>query len=228
MSRIFLVGSGPSLRDTPLDDLRGEDVMVMNKFGRMAEYFGWKLEPKYYFKIDHNTVDKTHKKEIQWGVEHCEKLFLWEQFRTGYKVGHSNYEDMPEGVGNLTGYNVEWIKKCKRHTPYMAGNPKAAQSWHLPEYCTAFGGMSTMMQIASGMYDEIYLLGCDLGYTPFVDLNHAIPAYTKDTRDKSAMDNKNMLALHQMAKRSSPIPIYNATIGGELEVYERVKLEDIL
>lgn len=225
MSRIFVVGSGPSLALTPMDKLIGEDVFVMNKFGRMAEYHGWKLKPRYYLKIDHNTVDKTHKEEIQWALENCEKLFLWEQFRTGYKTDHLNYEDMPDGVGNLEG--VQWIKKCK-HTPYQWNNVKAVQSWHLPELCTAFGGMSPMLQIAAMEYDEIYLLGCDLGYTPHVDLNHAIPAYTKDKRDKSVMDNGNMLTLHQMAKRCSPVPIYNATVGGYLEVYPRVRLEDVL
>lgn len=227
MKRIFLVGSGPSLKSTPMDSLIGEDVMVMNKFGRMAAYHGWKLRPKLYLKIDHNTVDRTHVEEIAWAAANCQKLFLWEQFRTGYKVGHSNYEDMPEGVGNLPGVNVQWISKCK-HTVYQAGNWKAVQSWHLPTLCTAFGGMSTMIQIAAMEYDEIYLLGCDLGYTPDVNLNHAIPDYTTDRRDKSEMDNRNMLALHSMARRCSPVPVYNATIGGHLEVYPRVDIFEIL
>jgi hypothetical protein len=165
--------------------------------------------------------------EIMWAAENCRKLYLWDQFRTGYKVGHGNYEDMPEGVGNLDGVNVEWLKKCK-HTGYQWDNWKAVQSWHLPELCTAFGGMSTMMQIASREYDEIYLLGCDLGYTPTMSLNHAIPHYTKDLRDKSVMDNGNMTTLHKMAKRCCPVPIYNCTIGGSLEIYERRKLEDVL
>lgn len=225
MSRIFLIGSGPSLKVTPVDDLIGEDVMVMNKFGFMAKQHGWKIKPKYYFKIDHNTIDQTHIEEIMWGAENCKKLFLWEQFRTGYKVGHGNYEDMKTGVGNLP--NVQWLKKCE-HTPYQWDNWKAVQSWHLPRFCTAFGGMSVMLQIASMEYDEIYLLGCDLGYTPTMSLNHAIPDYTKDLRDKSEMDNGNMLYLHNMAKRCSPVPIYNATIGGFLEVYPRVDLMELL
>lgn len=227
MSRIFLVGSGPSLIQTPMNDLSGEDVMVMNKWGRIANELGFTIKPKYYFKLDHNTVDKTHMEEIMWGAENCQKLFLWEQFRTGYKVGHSNYEDMPEGVGNLPGVNVQWLHKCK-DSVYQAGNWKATQSWHLPIFCTAFGGMSTMIQIASQEYDEIYLLGCDLGYTPDVNINHAIPNYTTDTRDKTEMDNRNMLHLHEMARRCCPVPIYNAAPGGFLEVYERRNLKDVL
>lgn len=226
MSRIFLVGSGPSLAQTPMDLLIGEHCMAMNKIGRIVEYHGWKWRPTHYFKIDINTVDHSHKDEIMWAVDNECQMFLWEQLREGYSKNHINYEIIPEGLGELP--RTTWIKKCK-HTPYQHGNYKAAQSWHFPEICTAYGGMSSMIQIAVLLgYTEIYLLGCDLGYTPDVNQNHAIPNYTKDRRDKSDMDNGNMLALHKMAKRCSPIPIYNATIGGYLEVYPRVDLMEVL
>ena len=226
MSRIFLVGSGPSLKETPLDELANEDVMVMNKFGFMADYHGWALEPKYYFKIDHNTVDMTHKEEIEWAHRNCKHLFLWEMFKTGYPEGHINKDTMPDGVGDLP--NTTWIKKCKCSN-YQWDNVKAVTAWHLPELCTAFGGMSTMIQIAVVLgYSEIYLLGCDLGYTPDPAKNHAIPNYTTDKRNKVEMDNGNMLALHKMAKRCSPVPIFNAGINGYLEVHPRVDLMDIL
>lgn len=222
LNKIYLVGSGPSLKNTQMHKLKDQDVMVMNKFGRMDKYHGWGLRPKYYFKIDHNTVDMSHKEEIEWGLNNCEQLFLWEQFKTGYPAKHPNVDTMPDGVGEIP--NTTWIKKCK-HSAYQWDNWKAVKEWHLPEYCTAFGGMSVMIQIAVSLgYDEIYLLGCDLGYTPSVDLNHAIPAYTNDKRDKSEMDTGNMLTLHKMAKRCSPVPIYNATVGGELDIYERISL----
>ena len=201
--------------------------MVMNKWGRIANELGFVIKPKYFFKIDHNSIDMCHMEEIGWAAANCRKLFLWEQFRTGYKVGHSNYEFMPEGVGNLPGVNVQWLSKCK-DSVYQAGNWKATQSWHLPTLCTAFGGMSTMIQIAAQEYDEIYLLGCDLGYTPDVNKNHAIPNYTKDLRDKTEMDNRNMLTLHEMARRCSPVPIFNAAPGGSLEVYPRVDIFELL
>lgn len=223
--RIFLVGSGPSLTDTPMRLLKDEDMMVMNKFGRIDEYHGWGLKPKYYFKIDHNTVDMSHREEIMWGFKNCEHLYLWEMFKYGYPERHPNHDVLPDGVGNLP--RTTWLKKCE-HTPYHAGNSKAAHEWHEP-LCTAYGGMSVMIQIAVNLgYDEIYLLGCDLGYTSDVNQNHAIPAYTGDRRDKSDMDNNNMLALHKMALRCSPVPIYNATVGGELEVYPRKDIWEII
>jgi hypothetical protein len=226
MRRIFLVGSGPSLRQTPINALHGEDVMVMNKWNRISKELGFTIKPKHYFKIDYNSYDHlSWKEEIAWAKNNCEKLFLWEQFKTGYPEGHPNHESMPSGVGDLP--NVQWLKRCK-HTPYQWDNWKAVSSWHLPELCTAFGGMSTMIQLASMEYDEIYLLGCDLGYTTDRTKNHAIPDYTIDNSDKVKMDNGNMTALHNMAKRCSPVPVYNATLGGFLEVYPRVDIFDVL
>ena len=229
MKRIFLVGSGPSLVNTPWELLKREDLMVMNKFGRMDTYHGWGMRPKYYFKIDHNTVDRTQVEEITWGLNNCEHLFLWDMFRTGYPERHPNYETLSKGVGDIP--NTTWIEKCpEKCRQYYYDNHKATTEWHMPTLCTAFGGMSTMIQIASMWlgYDEIYLLGCDLGYTPEQSKNHAIPNYTIDKRDKSALDNGNMLHLHKMAKRCCPVPIYNSTVGGELEVYERRDIWEVL
>lgn len=229
MKRIFLLGSGPSLVDTPMELLKNEDIMVMNKFGRINDYHGWGMKPKYYFKIDHNTVDRTQVEEITWGLENCEHLFLWEMFKTGYPEKHPNFETLSEGVGDIP--KTTWIEKCPlKCRQYYWDNHAKTTEWHLPELCTAFGGMSTMIQIAADRleYDEIYVVGCDLGYTPHQELNHAIPNYTTDKRDKSEIDNGNMLHLHNMAKKCSPVPIFNATVGGELEVYPRVDILKLL
>ena len=226
MSRIWLVGSGPSLRNTPMDLLAGENVFVMNKYGFVSDRYGWTLNPTHYLKIDHNSIDQTQIAEIRWAKARGCKLYLWEMFRAGYPQSHSLHYILPEGVGDIPG--VTWIKKCP-DSAYQWNNYKATQSWHLPDPCTAFGGMSTMIQIAvMEGFSEIYLLGCDLGYTPVMSRNHAIPDCTRDLRDKSVMDNGNMLALHEMAKRCSPVPIFNATLGGSLEVYPRVDLYEVL
>ena len=229
MKRIFLVGSGPSLKDTPMELLKNEDIMVMNKFGRMDTHHEWGMKPKYYFKIDHNTVDRTQVEEISWGLENCEHLFLWELYQVGCAQEHPDVETLSEGVGDIP--NTTWIPKCPlKCRQYYWDNHAKTTEWHLPVLCTAFGGMSTMIQIASTVldYDEIYLIGCDLGYTSKQELNHAIPEYTTDKRDKSEIDNGNMLHLHKMAKKCCPIPIYNATVGGELEVYPRVDIWKML
>jgi hypothetical protein len=42
------------------------------------------------------------------------------------------------------------------------------------------------------------------------------------------MDNENMNQAHMVARRSSPVPIYNATLGGKLEVHPRVDFFEVL
>jgi hypothetical protein len=74
---------------------------------------------------------------------------------------------------------------------------------------------------------EIYIVGADL-YVPDYRRNFFTPLYTDDQRPRDQLDNENMVQVHTVARRSSPAPIYNATIGGALEVHPRVNLFDVL
>jgi hypothetical protein len=93
-----------------------------------------------------------------------------------------------------------------------------------------FGGsLFTAMQIAvKEGYGPLILVGCDLGYQDG-QANHFDPAYEKGYEDKlmtAARANGNCLRAHMNAAASCPVPIYNATIGGQLEVYNRISFED--
>jgi hypothetical protein len=148
--------------------------------------------------------------------------YLW----TGFRDGHKWYRDL-EPVGDVP--NTTWIERCERHHYYMADNyRKRAESWHLPEYCTAFSGIGTLMQIAvQNGATEIYLLGCDL-YVPDYRQNFFVENYTDDQRPRQDLDNTNMTHVHMVAKRSSPVPIFNCTFGGMLEVHERRDFHEVL
>ena len=194
------------MKHTPMNLFSGEHTMAVNKIAEMRNIFGWTWYPTYYFKMD------AHPKEEPWeqiAPMLGAKLFLWDGWKGKYPI------------------DAEWIPKCKHHG-YMYDNIKAVESWHLPTICTAFGSMSAMIQLGVLMgYEEIYLLGCDMNYTD--GESHAFDGYLPDTfNGKGDLDNGNNLALHKMAKRCSPIPIYNATIGGGLEVYPRVDYIKIL
>lgn len=224
--RIWIIGSGPSLKDVDMDLFAGEDTFATNKINRIRSELNWNWTPTYYCKSDYNSIDVlSWKDEIRFAHSNCKHLWLWSAFKDGYPSNHANYLDMPDGVGNLD--RVTWFDRCKHHH-YQADNVKATQGWHKP-YCTAHSSVSIMMQIAVGLeYDEIYLLGCDLGYTPDYQKNHAISDYTADERDKSDMDNANMLHIHKIAAQSSSVPIFNATPGGYLEVHPRANYKEVL
>ena len=121
--------------------------------------------------------------------------------------------------------NMKTWNTC-HHYKYNAGTRKAPHAWHLPLLCD-FGTVVTVaIQIAVLLeYEEIYLVGCDLGYER--DVTHFYDS-SSEQRQPPEQANANILLAHQIARKYSPVPIYNATIGGALEVYPRVAIEELM
>lgn len=217
--RAWIIGNGSSLQTTPLELLKGEVTYAMNRINLIYPKTTWR--PTYYLMVDWNQQNpKNYWKECieaHWNT----KKWLWEGFRDGSKL-HPELEPIGE-VPNTT-----WIPRCKKHHYYMADNWKRAESWHFPEICTAFSGIGAIIQLAvlEGA-SEIYIVGADL-YTPDYKKNFFIKNYTDDDRPRDKLDNENMTQVHRVASRSSPVPIYNATVGGMLEVYPRVDIHKVL
>ena len=91
--------------------------------------------------------------------------------------------------------------------------------------------MNVAIQIALGIMniDTVYLVGCDMGYRDG-KVNHFDENYTKgvgELRD-ARYTELDILQAHMIAARSFPNRIFNATVGGFLEVYPRVKLECVI
>lgn len=221
--RFFVIGNGPSLNDTPLDALIGEKTVALNRINLIYPHTKWR--PTIYCKTDHNPylVDIYNEENIL-NVEIAEKSYLWEDFRDGHP--DKPFKMMPVGMGSNS--KVTWIERCEHHE-HLGGSKYCTDTWHLPRICTAFGGINAAMQIAvlEGA-TEIYLLGCDLGYGREIGRDHFSTEYANRIRPLGAFENKNQHHLHTVANNSCPIPIYNATIGGNLEVYERIDLCQLL
>jgi hypothetical protein len=216
--RHWIIANGSSLNHTPLDLLKDETTWGMNRIH--LHYNETKWRPTYYLMVDWNQQNPHNywKECIQahWNT----KKFLWD----GFRDGHPYFE--LETIGEVP--NTTWIPRCKKHHYYMASNWKRAESWHLPTICTAFSGIGAMMQLAvQEGATELYIVGADL-YVSDYRKNFFTENYTDDQRPRDVLDNENMIQVHTVAKRSSPIPIYNATLGGKLEVYERVNFFDVL
>lgn len=227
--RVWVIGNGPSLNHTPLHDLIGEDCFAMNGIWRIYDKTEWR--PTHYFLIDFSP-----KSPVAWRdpiiIHQAMGIPMWllDIYKNGFPPGHANFEDLPwgNGVGNLP--DTTWVPRCKQHHFYYAGNSKSLQEWHLPELCTGLNTIGTMMQVAVLLgYDEIYLLGCDLGFVSDWNKNYFDPNYnTWESRDLHDHYNKQALQAHQVAKKSSPIPIYNCTIGGKLDVHPRREMQAVL
>jgi hypothetical protein len=88
--------------------------------------------------------------------------------------------------------------------------------WHLPMVCDYGTVITAAIQraVIEG-YQEVCLVGCDLTGSHFIKDYHG------------AIQTELWMKAHELAKQECPIPIFNCTIGGALEVYERRPIEYI-
>jgi hypothetical protein len=204
MKRIWLIGNGKSLLHTPFDLLKGETTMAMNAINLFYDKTDWR--PSFYFCVDVNENDRNRWKAIEANMN-CEKVFLLDWWKDRFR-----------------GDNITWLSRCKKHSPYSTSHPKAIQKWHLPFICIANGSMSPMMQLAYAMgYEEIYLLGVDNFTENGNHFTANYPFYSK-WKERNVIENH----IHTVARNSCPIPIYNATLGGSLEIHPRKNIYDVL
>lgn len=185
--------------------LKNEDTMALNAIDLIYDKTDWR--PTYYFCMDVNPNDR-HKWEAIKSNLGCKKVFLYDLWKDRFG----------------TAENIEYIPRCKKHHPFPVYSKNALQEWHLPTICTAHGSMSPMMQLAVQMgYDEIYLVGVDLFSAKHDHFDERYPAYCV-WEERNKIENH----IHEVAKKSCPIPIYNATVGGKLEIHPRVDIYKVL
>jgi hypothetical protein len=220
MNRHWVIANGASLNQTPLELLKGEVTWAMNRIHLHYPNTSWR--PSYFFMCDWNQQNPHNYWKSCIAAHYHTPKFLWEGFRDGSKM----FPDL-EPIGEVPA--TKWIPRCKKHHYYMGNNAsKRAEAWHFPEICTAFSGIGAVIQLAvQHGADEIYIVGADL-YESDYRKNFFTENYTDDQRPRDELDNTNMIQVHTVAKRSSPVPIFNATIGGKLEVYPRVDFHEVL
>lgn len=212
-SRIFLIGNGASLQKTPLDLLRNEVTMGVNKIGAI-------FKPSFYVKIDYSQFDGNEWKDEVFPMLDRPCL-LWDVFRDGEPRNGEPFSDsIPEGMGDHP--NVTWVSRCEHH-----GNKGYEGEWHDP-FCTAHNSIVTMAQWAVNLgFEEIYLVGCDGTFTDGIT-DHFMPYYKTVDSGYLERNNKCVRMAHELIKRSCPIPVYNATLGGCIENHPRVDIFEIL
>lgn len=124
---------------------------------------------------------------------------------------------------------VNWIGACAHYLTHYDSD-SCPVTWHLPNFCSYGSSVTVAIQIAVSLgYGPLYLIGCDLGYKDNQP-SHFTPDYEKGYEKMlrpARYANTDTLMGHIIAKRCSPVPIYNATLGGNLEVYERVDYEGL-
>ena len=238
--RAFVIGCGPSLEHTPMDLLIGETTFAMNRIH--LRYDLWKWRPTHYVFVDFQTTLPISMvmQEVRAHIEAGEQVYVDEFMREKTLKTLKSPKHQPD--------NVHFLKLCDK-VGHIGGNytsPKAPRGWHFPSYCKFASGLFVAMQIAVMLgHDPIILIACDLGYVEMAndgpDPNHMHPDYVFRapgvqskigmTAENAKNTNGKLEYGHQIAYKSCKamgVQVFNAGLGGQLHVYPRVELEELL
>ena len=222
--RAFLIGNGPSLKDTPLHLLNDEVTFALNN---ISDYWEdacpnttWR--PQYYFNTTAQAIRyRGWSEKANKAVKECHIAFI--------------RDNMPIAIRcNVCVLNV-FVKQCHTCKTPTAGWSDDL-SIGLMHYRMSMWGMA---QLAAYMgIKKMYFLGCDLGFTADtdegIDPNHFSDNYKGDFHWSTYLARRENFyhqeAHIQLAKalKERGIEAYNATPGGELEAYPRASLDDAL
>jgi hypothetical protein len=287
--RIFLIGNGPSLDDTPLHKLSSEYSLAMNRINKIYDETEWRPS-FYYVSQPPSHPEGPHKGErdyIQQNIALNIPCFL--------RSGYSQYD-----AENVHYMNVFYLHREPLFDDLSHGTVERMSVQALREFWSEdpsqllyhYHSMYGAMQLIEYMgFEEIYLLGCDLGFKYLdphmifdsgMDPNRyqgPISSYLRTASEQGTLGrsfvngvalkairnqymsdflnrflsnsdsyfssdyterfrvhdgprvNQEITKSHVIAQRicsSDGVGIYNATLGGELEVYERVDLEALI
>lgn len=209
--RCFIVCTGPSLTFQDLELIKNEYSFGMNSILKVYDKTSWRAT---YYGIQ----DKLVYEKMVADVNVTEQImFISDEIvKTGMLVP-KNAIIFPL---NLYG-----------HEYFNFKHPKFKFS---TDVCTnVYDGFSitySLMQIAYYMgFTEIYLLGCDCSYAKEPEKQHFVASGHIDP-NAGLVGNLQSQA-YKKAKEfcvSHNMKIYNATRGGYLEIFERVKLEEVI
>jgi len=209
--RCFVLCTGPSLTISDLELLKNEFTFGMNSICLIHDRTDWR--PDFFSVQDRDVLRKiqnslltTDNGQVFFPYD-IRKLINtpkdWILFPTSYS------------------YHIYEMRYPKRYFARFSDNC----------YVTLFDGYSivfTILQLASYMgFEEIYLLGADCSYLG--EKQHFIEHGHYDVSFAEATDR--LFAAYKEAKKYSDahnIKIFNATRGGMLEIFPRVKLEEVL
>lgn len=225
-SRCFLIGNGPSLNETDLNALKDEVTFAVNGFFLKSRDLGW--FPTFYLVEDHLVAeDRAH-----WINKLRGPIKLFPAY-LGYVF--------PKARDTIF-YNHRPRKSYPKGFDFSLEADKITYTG-----CTV---TFSMMQIAAYLgFKEINLIGVDASYEipkdveeggeysvgvldmKSDDINHFDPNYFgKGFRWHDPQVNK-MVEAYSEAKRTlsgTTQTIYNATVGGKLEVFERRDFKKII
>lgn len=210
----FIVGNGPSLSMEDLNSIMEYDSFAANLIFKIFDKTKWR--PKYYFILDRYADTGSVLDDID-----LEYLFV------------GDYYWKYRGMKNSNAICIHTERCLNENKVGFSSNAEKVLYSH-------FTVTHAMIQMAVYMgYKRIYLLGMDHSYSLTYDKNGNVIKNDKISshvfEDKNPNDvianvegmNKAYISCKKYADENG-ISIVNVTRGGNLEWFERKKLEDVL
>lgn len=214
--KCFIVATGPSLKKTDLSFLKNEIIFGMNTLYKALDRF--ESTPLYWGVIDENVFEEHHKQILQLDAT----IFI------------------SGDAGRYFLKNKNKFLKMAKNEPIIIRSRHDMYVWKKisKDVLKGINGGRTVtidicIQMAYWMgFSEVYLIGCDTDYTKdhHFDGKRHIHQVSKGSPWTNKMDLKRVLESYEICKKEfeqDGRKIYNATVGGKLEVFERKSLEEI-
>jgi FkbM family methyltransferase len=246
--RCFVMGNGPSLNKMDLNKLNGEIVFGCNSVFLLFDRVKWR--PIYYTCVDSRVLpDRRTEIDAMLNAHADMVAFLPSAIRqyTGENRHYLTRSLVPPGKNR---YFFNEKRQSLDALPFSMFSTDANDGLVQPFTVTV-----TMLQLAHYMgFSEIYLIGCDTSYvipkevvkegktsrgelglaltsTEDNDPNHFDPRYFGKGRQWHDPQTEKMIEHYGYARQAAELKgvskIYNATVGGNLEVFERVEFDTL-
>ena len=235
--RCFCVGNGPSLRETPLHLLKNEYSFGLNRIAKIYLTTTWR--PSFYVNVTVAVLDDG------WAADAREAMIDTPSFVGFAAMPHilspesdSNRIAVPRNVFPVS------VSKGGRDM----GAFRDSWSHNIADRVSKTGSsMLAVMQIAVYLgFNPLIMVGCDARWEPFdyeedIDPNHFVEDYwgkmnldgkkIEVTPERAKGYTDDAMWCHRLAKKECDklgVNVYNATVGGDLEIYPRVDFMDVI
>ena len=228
--RCFIMGNGPSLNQTRLELLKNEFVWGFNKIYLLFDRISWR--PAFYVTNDRRLTEHISE-EINGLINQLPKATFFFPDHFVKKELNNSYQH--EQI--YWYHEIPWDSSQDRQTPLFSRDPS---KYVVNTATVTIAGLQLATYLG---FNPIYLVGCDTTYTipPTVKLengnpelltstanddpNHFTASYSGEGDKWSAPNVPLMIAQYEDARQAleeTNTRVYNATVGGQLEVFPRV------
>lgn len=217
--RLFLIGNGPSLRIEDLERLKGENELCFasNKIFKAFMQTAWR--PHFYCATDFKVISYYRDDIERLAIPH---IFLSDVPDLDI---HSGAPAKPFANENIYRFSLYYPPAGAARPPFSDDAARMV--------CEGFTVTYAMLQWAAYMgFSQVILLGVDASKPPADTAGqpHFLPAYHNTGEVTGRPKTEAALLAYQAAEhysRSHGFRIYNATRGGQLDVFERVDFEEL-